>query len=151
MRFWLFPRQEKDWGYALQLADDDFSLAVETTTGNRDCLAHKKGELTLDTCAQETAWSCRVSAEGILFYGGKKLHPAKCLWRNVSSPILSSCEDDKEDSSHHLVRFSMVRYHTSAASNPVEQHDWINDARRNDNERNRKCRYHPLQLKSPIT
>jgi hypothetical protein len=50
----------------------------------------------------------------------EKLHPSQCLWRNVSSPILSFCEDDKEDSSHHLVRFSMVRYHTSAASNPVD-------------------------------
>lgn len=110
----LFAREHKDWGYALQLVDNDMASTVETTEGG-DCLLRNKGKLELGKCVRETAWSWRVSAEGILFHGGKKLNPSQCLWRNVSLPVLSSCEDE-EDSSYRLVRFSMVRYHTSTAS-----------------------------------
>jgi hypothetical protein len=44
------------------------------------------------------------------------------LWRtNATTLILSSCEADEEDSPSRLVRFSMVRYHTSSKSATVER------------------------------
>lgn len=118
--------EEEDWGFALELVDrqDDFS----ELTKSRDCLTttrRKRGNnvIGLGRCASlETAWSWRVSGEGILFRGGKRLQPRLCLWRtNGTVPILSSCEADEEDSAMRLVRFSMVRYHSSSKSAAVER------------------------------
>lgn len=116
--------EEKDWGYALQLVDtneDDSPLQR-----SQACLVRRRKRgttLGLGKCTSlETAWSWRVSGEGILFHGGKRLHPSQCLWRtNGTTPILSSCEADEEDSSSRLVRFSLVRYHTSSKSATVER------------------------------
>jgi len=116
--------QEKDWGYAFQLVDtNDDTMSLRKS---RDCLVRRKrgaSTLGLGKCTSlETAWSWRVSGEGILFHGGKRLHPSQCLWRtNATTPVLSSCEADEEDSSSRLVRFSMVRYHTSSKSATVER------------------------------
>lgn len=115
---------EKDWGYALQLVDtneDDSPLQT-----SRACLMRRKRgdeSLGLGKCTSlETAWSWRVSGEGILFHGGERLKPSQCLWRtNETTPILSSCEADEEDSNTRLVRFTMVRYHTSSKSATVER------------------------------
>jgi hypothetical protein len=118
--------EEEDWGFALELVDrqDDFS----ELTKSRDCLTttrRKRGNnvIGLGRCASlETAWSWRVSGEGILFRGGKRLQPRLCLWRtNGTVPVLSSCEADEEDSAMRLVRFSMVRYHSSSKSAAVER------------------------------
>jgi hypothetical protein len=117
--------EEEDWGFALELVDrqDDFN----ELTKSRDCLTtrRKRGNnvIGLGKCASlETAWSWRVSGEGILFRGGKRLQPRLCLWRtNGTVPILSSCEADEEDSAMRLVRFSMVRYHSSSKSAAVER------------------------------
>lgn len=114
----LFFDEEKDWGYALQLVDSEVSFS----NGSRgaECLVRRRrGTLGLGKCRNlDTAWSWRVSAEGILFHGGEKLTPSQCLWRNGTSSALSSCEDE-EDTSYRLARFSMVRYHASTQAPPA--------------------------------
>lgn len=129
--------EEKDWGFALQLVDytttnnhNDNDSSSMSLRQSRDCLTRRQttnkqrgGEvLGLGKCTSlQTAWSWRVSGEGILFHGvagsKRRLHPSQCLWRqNTTIPTLSSCEADEEDSSSRLVRFSMVRYHSNKQS-----------------------------------
>ena len=149
----LAPDEQKDWGYALQLvdnADEQSSLKQ-----SRDCLVRRKrGALGLGKCSSlDTAWSWRVSGEGILFHGGRRLHPSQCLWRtNVTLPILSSCEADEEDSSSRLVRFSLVRYHTSSKTATLAVEEDIREQTRikeemkqqRDEEKEQEAERHPV-------
>ena len=112
----LLRSQEKDWGYALQLLD-----TAEQQNG--DCLVGKKGSLRLGKCSSlEKAWSWGVNGEGMLYQQQpqRKLNPTQCLWRRMNhtlpAAVLDSCDRKEQDSSSRLVRFSMVRYHTSAAT-----------------------------------